>query len=198
MSDEEAGIMEPAALALHVMEELKPSIGDYVTILGQGPIGLLMTQVAKLMGCRVIAVDIDSNRLDCGKKYGADFTLNPGQEDLTKRVREITGRGSDVVIEAAGKIKTVEQTPFLVRKAGRVALVGEFKGRMNFGKADEAHFFTTYLSPSEYPLAMELIAQKRIDVRGLITHRFHLGDFEEAIKTADNPACKPLKVIIKG
>ncbi len=198
MSDEEAGIMEPVALALHVMEELKPSIGDYVTILGQGPIGLLMTQVAKLKGCTVIAVDLESNRLDYAKKYGADFTRNPEQEDLTKRVREITGRGSDVVIEAAGKIKAVEQTPFLVRKAGRVALVGEFKGRMNFGSADEAHFFTTYLSPSEYPLAVELVAQKRIDVGGLITHRFHIGDFEEAIKTANNPSCKPLKVIIKG
>jgi threonine dehydrogenase-like Zn-dependent dehydrogenase len=46
-----------------------------------------------------------------------------------------------VVVEAAGSTKTVEQTPFLVRKAGRVALVGEFEGKMNFGDADEARFF---------------------------------------------------------
>ena len=197
VSDEEAGIMEPVALALHVMEKLKPRVGDYATVIGQGPIGLLMTQVAGLKGCRVIAVDTNSHRLECAKRYGAEFTLNPEEEDLIKRVREITGRGSDVVVEAAGKMRTVEKTPFLVRKAGRVALVGEFRGRMNFGNADDACFFTTYLSPREYPLALELIARRRVDVKGLITHRFPLGDFEEAITTADNPACKALKVIIR-
>jgi len=197
VSDEEAGIMEPVALALHVMEKLKPSVGDYATILGQGPIGLLMTQVARLKGCRVIAVDTDQNRLDCAKRYGAKFSVNPQSEDLIKCVKEITKRGSDIVVEAAGKTRTVEQTPRLVRKAGKVALVGEFKGRMDFGNADDTCFFTTYLSPVEYPLAVELLAQKQVDVKGLITHRFRLADFEEAIKTADSPACLPLKVVVK-
>jgi threonine dehydrogenase-like Zn-dependent dehydrogenase len=196
VSDEEASIMEPVALALHVMEKLKPNFGDYATILGQGPIGLLMTQVAGLKGCRVIAVDTNPNRLEFAKRYGAEFTFNPDEEDIVKRVREITVRGSDVVVEAAGRTRAVEKTPFLVRKAGRVALVGEFKGRMNFGNADDARFFTTYISPAEYPLAVELVARKRVDVKGLITHKFPLRDFEEAIKTADTAACKPLKVVI--
>jgi threonine dehydrogenase-like Zn-dependent dehydrogenase len=197
VSDEEAGIMEPPALALHVMKKLDPQVGEYATILGQGPIGLLMTQVAKLKGCRIIAVDTDVNRLEFAKRYGAEFTVNPEKEDVKERVRKITKRGSDVVVEAAGKMKTVEQTPFLVRKAGRVALVGEFKGRMNFGDADGACFFTAYISPIEYPLAVELVARGQVDVKGLITHRFRLADFEEAIKTADTPACKPLKIVVK-
>ncbi len=196
VSDEEAGIMEPVALALHVMEKLKPNVGDYATVIGQGPVGLLMTQVARLKGCRVIAIDINPDRLECAKRYGAEFVLNPEEEDLTKRVREITLRGSDVIVEAAGKMRTVEKTPFLVRKAGRVALVGEFKGRMNFADADDACFFTTYLSPREYPLALELLSRKQVDVKGLITHKFHLTDFEKGIKTADTPTCKPVKVVI--
>jgi L-iditol 2-dehydrogenase len=101
-----------------------------------------------------------------------------------------------VVVEAAGTTKTVEQTPFLVRKAGRVALVGEFEGNMNFGEADEACFFTTYISPLEYPTAVDLVARKKIDVQSLITHRFKLKDFEKAIQTADNPADKPVKILI--
>jgi threonine dehydrogenase-like Zn-dependent dehydrogenase len=196
VSDGEAGIMEPVALALYVFEKLKPGVGDYATIIGQGPVGLLMTQVAKLKGCRVIAVDTNQDRLGYAKRCGADFTLNPDEEDLTKRVREITGRGSDVVVEAAGKTRAVEKTPFLVRKAGQVALVGEFKGRMNFAKADEACFFTAYLSPAEYPLALELVAGGKLDVKGLVTHKYRLKDFEEAIRTADTAACKPLKVVI--
>ena len=196
VSDEEAAIVEPVTLALHVMDLLKPNVGDWATIIGQGPIGLLMTQVAKLKGCRVIAVDLEDYRLELSAKYGADFCVNAGREDATKRVKEITKRGSDVVVEAAGKTRAVEQTPFMVRKAGRVALVGEFKGRMNFEDADEACFFTTYISPVEYPMAVQLIAKKLVDVKGLITHRFRLNDFEKALQTADNPAEKPLKIVV--
>jgi threonine dehydrogenase-like Zn-dependent dehydrogenase len=196
VSDEEAAIVEPVALALHVMALLKPNVGDWAAIIGQGPIGLLMTQVAKLKGCRVIAVDLQDYRLELSAKYGAEFCINAAREDAAKRVKEITERGSDVVVEAAGKTRAVEQTPRMVRKGGRVALVGEFKGRMNFKDADEACFFTTYISPVEYPLAVQLIAEKLVDVKGLITHRFRLKDFEKAIQTADNTAEKPLKVVV--
>jgi threonine dehydrogenase-like Zn-dependent dehydrogenase len=100
------------------------------------------------------------------------------------------------VIEAAGTNYAVEQTPFLVRKAGKVALVGESKGRMNLEDADEALFFTIYISPVEYPAAVELIARKLVDVKGLVTHRFRLDEFENALATVDNPAEKALKVIV--
>ena len=63
---------------------MKPNLGDWVTIVGQGAIGLLMTQVALLKGCRVIAVDIDDNRLKLSEKYGADATINAKQEDVVK------------------------------------------------------------------------------------------------------------------
>lgn len=196
ISDEEAGIVEPVALALHVLNKLRPSVGDWATVLGQGPIGLLMTQVARLKGCRVIAVDLEDYRLHLAEKYGASVCINAREEDVVKRVREVTGRGSDVVVEAAGKRVTVEQTPFLVRKAGRVALVGEFAGYLNLEDADDAVFSTTYISPVEYPLAVRLIAERAVDVKSLITHRFRLADFEKALRTVDNPAERTLKVVI--
>ncbi len=92
--------------------------------------------------------------------------------DVIKTVKELTKIGSDLVIEAAGTTDTVEQTPFLVRKAGKVALVGESEGYLNLGEADEALFFTIYISPVEYPSAVKLIARKLVDVKGLITHKF--------------------------
>ena len=196
VSDEEAAIMEPVALALRVMNNFKPNLGDWVTIIGQGPIGLLMTQVALLKGCRVIAVDLEDYRLELSEKYGADATINAKKEDVPKTVRKLTKLGSDFVIEAAGTTKTVEMTPFLVRKAGKVALVGESEGYLNLGDADQAEFFTIYLSPVEYPAAVELVARKLVDVKGLITHRFKLDEFEKALQTADNPAEKPLKVVV--
>ncbi|MEM2968409.1 MAG: zinc-binding dehydrogenase [Candidatus Bathyarchaeia archaeon] len=196
VSDEEAAVVEPVALALHVMDALKPNVGDWATIIGQGAIGLLMTQIARMKGCRVVAIDLLDYRLRLAEKYGAEFCINAAEEDAVKRVREITRRGSDVVVEAAGTEQTVQQTPFLVRKAGKVALVGASKGYLNLEDADEAVFFTTYISPVEYPLAVQLIAEKRVDVKNLVTHKFSLAEFERALETADNPAEKPLKVVI--
>lgn len=196
VSDEEAAIVEPVALALHVMNSLKPNVGEWATIIGQGPIGLLMTQVARLKGCKVIAIDLEDYRLEIAEKHGAEHCINARKEDVVQRVKEITKRGSDVVVEAAGTVRTVEQTPFMVRKAGKVALVGEFKGYLNLWDADEALFFTSYISPAEYPMAVQLIAEKSVDVKGLITHRFKLADFEKALQTADNAAEKPVKIVI--
>jgi threonine dehydrogenase-like Zn-dependent dehydrogenase len=196
VSDEEAAIVEPVALALRVLNYFQPNLGDWVTVIGQGPIGLLMTQVALMKGCRVIAVDLEDYKLDLAKKYGADAVINAKKEDVHKTVRKLTKMGSDFVIEAAGTTQTVEQTPFLVRKAGKVALVGESKGYLNLEDADEAHFFTIYISPIEYPAAVELIARKLVDVKGLITHRFKLDEFEKALQTIDNPAEKSFKVVI--
>jgi threonine dehydrogenase-like Zn-dependent dehydrogenase len=196
VGDEEAAVVEPVALALRVINALKPNVGDWATIIGQGAIGLLMTQVARLKDCRVIAIDLKDYRLRLAEKYGAEFCINAQQEDAVKKVREITKRGSDLVVEAAGTTRTVEQTPFMVRKAGKVALVGESKGYLNLEDADEAVFFTMYIFPVEYPLAVELIAKKTVDVKGLVTHRFRLADFEKALRTADTPAERALKVVI--
>ncbi len=196
VSDEEAAVVEPVALALRVLNCLQPNLGDWVTVLGQGVVGLLMTQVALMKGCRVIAVDLEDYRLKLSERYGADVVVNASKEDVIKTVRRVTKMGSDCVIEAAGTQKTVEQTPFLVRKAGKVALIGESKGYLNLEDADEAQFFTMYISPVEYPSAVELIARKLVDVKGLITHRFRLEEFERALATAADPKEKPLKVVI--
>jgi threonine dehydrogenase-like Zn-dependent dehydrogenase len=197
ISDEEAAVVEPVALAIRVLNSLKPNLGDWVVVVGQGAIGLLMTQVALLKGCRVIAVDLEDYRLELSEKYGADAVINAKKEDVPKTVHKLTRMGSDFVIEAAGTTQAVEQTPFLVRKAGKVALIGESKGYLNLEDADEVQFSTIYISSVEYPAAVELIARKLVDVKGLITHRFKLDEFDKAMQTIVNPADRPLKVVIK-
>ncbi len=197
VSDEEAAVVEPVALALRVLNYLQPNLGDWVTVVGQGAIGLLMTQLAVLKGCRVIAVDIKDYRLEYAKRYGAEEVINADATDVAKTVRKLTGYGSDFVVEAAGTQKTVEQTPFLVRKTGKVALIGESKGFLNLEDADEAQFFTMYISPLEYPQAVQLIAEKKVDVAGLITHRFSLYDVEDAFAAIEDPSGHALKVVLK-
>jgi L-iditol 2-dehydrogenase len=135
--------------------------------------------------------------LEYAEKFGAYVMINAKKEDPVKLVRKLTKMGSDFVIEAAGTQATVEQTPFLVCKADKVALIGESKGHLNLDDADEAPFFAMYISPVEYPAAVELIGRKIINAKGLMTLRFKLKEFEKALETMDNPAEKALKVVIK-
>jgi len=195
VSYEEAAILEPVALALHTFNLLTPRIGNWAVILGQGPIGLAMTQVARLSGCRVIAVDVNDFRLEVAERFGAEFTVNPKKEDLRKRVLSLTKHGADLVVEAAGQREIVEQAAGLVGPAGRVALVGAFSGFVRFG--GEATFFNVEGGPGKYPLALELISRSLVDVRSLITHVFPLEEFQEAVETALNEPKKPLKVLLK-
>ena len=197
ISDEEAAVVEPVALALRVLNRLQPNLGDWFTIVGQGAIGLLMTQLATLKGCRVIAVDIEDYRLEYAKRYGAEEVINADTMDVAKTVRKLTEHGSEFVVEAAGTQKTVEQTPFLVRKTGKVALIGESKGFLNLEDADEVQFFTMYISPIEYPQAVQFIAEKKVDVAGLITHRFSFSDIEDAFAAIEDPSEHTLKVVLK-
>jgi (R,R)-butanediol dehydrogenase/meso-butanediol dehydrogenase/diacetyl reductase len=140
LSYKEAAIVEPAALAPRVLDAVKSNMSAWVTIIGQGAIGLLIMQVARLKGCRIIAVDLKDYRLRLAEKYGAEFCINAGREDAVKRVRD-TKYGSDVVVKAAATRATVEQTPFMVRKAGKVVFIGESKEYLNLEDADEAVFF---------------------------------------------------------
>jgi threonine dehydrogenase-like Zn-dependent dehydrogenase len=68
IGDEEVAIVEPVALALRVLNHLQPNLGDWVTILDQGAVGLLMTQVALMKGCRVIAIDLEDYKLELSQK----------------------------------------------------------------------------------------------------------------------------------
>jgi L-iditol 2-dehydrogenase len=196
VSDEEAANVEPVALAVRVLNHLQPDVGDWITVIGQGAIGLLMTQVALMKGCRVIAIDVADYRLELAQKYGADAVINAQKEDPIEAVRKLTKLGSHFVIEAAGTKETVEQTPFLVRKTGKVALVGESKGYLNLEDADEASFFTMYISPLEYPTAVELISRRLVDVKGLVTHKFELEEFKEAIQTFNTPEERAVRVVV--
>lgn len=196
VTDDEAAVVEPVALALRVLNSLHPNLGDWVTVIGQGAVGLLMTQVAKMKGCRVIAVDVEDHRLEYAKRYGAEEVINAKNADVAKTVRKLTKYGSDFVVEAAGTQATVEQTPYLARKTGKVALIGESKGFLNLVDADEVQFFTMYISPVEYPQAVQLIAERKVDVAGLVTHRFSLYEIEDALAAIEEPKEKALKAVL--
>jgi L-iditol 2-dehydrogenase len=123
---QDAALIEPLACVVRGFEESAPRPGDTVAIVGLGPIGLMFVKLAKLSGCRVIAVGRRKTQLDRAAALGADDLFTAGEHsDPVKSIREMThGRGVDVAIEAVGKPQTWQWAVNMVRRGGTVNFFG--------------------------------------------------------------------------
>jgi L-iditol 2-dehydrogenase len=123
---QDAALVEPLACVVRGFEESAPQAGDTVAIVGLGPIGLMFVKLAKLYGCRVIAVGRRKTQLDRAAALGADELIVAGEHsDPVKTTREMThGRGVDIAIEAVGKPETWQWAVNMVRRGGTVNFFG--------------------------------------------------------------------------
>jgi L-iditol 2-dehydrogenase len=191
VSYEEAAITEPLACVLHGLEEAEAELGDSVTVIGAGPIGLLHLLTAKKMGVgKVIVVDLVEERLDYARKLGASEIINAAKEDVEERVRQLTGgHGSDIVIEAIGRPETWEQALKLVRKGGKVLEFGgcppgtEIRVNTELLHYGEVTLMGTFhATPLHFRKALNLIASKTVDVAPLVTRKIPLEKIREAFE----------------
>ena len=122
----DAALVEPLACVVRGLEETNPREGDTIAIIGLGPIGLMFAKLAKLAGCRVIAVGRRRTQLDRAAALGADELITAGDDSNPVRtIRELThGRGVDIAIEAVGQPQTWEWAVNMVRRGGTVNFFG--------------------------------------------------------------------------
>jgi L-iditol 2-dehydrogenase len=122
----DAALIEPLACVVRGFEESAPRAGDSIAIIGLGPIGLMFVKLAKLYGCRVIAVGRRRTQLDRAAALGADELVVAGDDsNPVKAIRDMThGRGVDIAIEAVGKPETWEWAVNMVRRGGTVNFFG--------------------------------------------------------------------------
>ncbi len=181
------------------------SPGDVVAIVGAGPIGLAAILTARLYTPgRIVAIDLADSRLDSARRFGADTTINNGNEDAVARIMELTnGLGADVAFEAVGVPQTFELAADLIRPGGRVANIGVH------GKPAQLHLeklwirdvtITTGLVDTfSIPQLMRLISSGRLDPSLFATHHFPLDDTMSAYDTfADAANTDALKVVLEG
>lgn len=123
---EQAALVEPLACVLHGVEESNIRPGDTVVVNGAGPIGLFFVRLCRLIGSRVISVDLKPERLEKARKLGAEEIVDASACDPVEAVRALTigGEGADVAIDATGSEKVWEAALMMVRKGGTVNLFG--------------------------------------------------------------------------
>jgi alcohol dehydrogenase len=179
--------------------------GDTVAIVGAGPIGLAAIMTAGLYTPgRIVALDIADARLDQARKFGADVTINNERENALERIMELTdGLGADVAIEAVGIPGTFELCTELIRPGGRVANVGVHghPATLHLEKLwiRDVTITTGLVDTNTTPRLMKLIDEGRLDPTPFATHRFELGETEQAYDTfADAATTNALKVVLSA
>jgi L-iditol 2-dehydrogenase len=167
---EEAALAEPVAVALHAVNLSKSDPENHIMVVGSGIIGLLIIQVLRSREYQhIYAVDIDASRLEYAAGMGADFTLNPQIDDVCKIAKQHTEyKGMDCVIDAAGIQKTLDLSFQCIRKGGTMVLVGniaqEVKMPLQKIVTEQLTMQGSCAISGEYPEALRLLDQKKIDV----------------------------------
>jgi len=202
---EEGALIDLLACALHAINRASISVGDSITIIGQGPAGLLLTQLAILAGAdMVIGCDIDDSRLEMSTKLGADATIDSIRENPVKKVFELTGgKGSDVVIEAVGKPATLQHAVKMLKPGGRAVVFGfhlmpaEIDLPRIFDKELEIKASFRTAGERDYRMATRLVSGEKIDVKSLITHVLPLEQIKRGLDLIDKKKENVVKVVLK-
>lgn len=159
--------------------------GDTVAVVGCGGVGLNIVQCATVAGGRVIAIDLNEERLEIARTLGAEETINPeGVERLDKHVRKLTGGGVDVAFEAIGQPKTIEMAFSLLRKGGRLCVIG-FSHEPATIPVGKLMFFELEMVGSlgcgggDYPEIVELVRQGKLQLDPVVSGTIPLEEIEE-------------------
>jgi L-iditol 2-dehydrogenase len=200
----EAGaLVEPISVAVHAVSRAKIESGQRVIVLGAGPIGNLVGQVAKARGATVLSTDLSDFRLGLARRCGIDITVNPQKEDLTQAIQTHFGPDkADVIFECVGIQATVEQAVRNARKGSPIVIVGVFGKKpvvdmMLVQNRELSLVGSQMYRRVDYGQAIQLIAENKLHLDELITHHFNLVDYPEAYRYIERNQDKAMKVMIR-
>lgn len=189
---EKAVLAEPLSCVYASLKACHVSPGDHVVVLGAGPMGLMHLKMAKWAGATVIMVDLLNDRLDVARQMGADYCLNPGELDHMREIKNITGgQGAEAVVASLGIPAVIEENLMLTRKGGTFNVFGgPAAGQTISVDPRWLHYSEIKLtgtfacSPEHFRKCVDLIANDDIKVEDLISDRFSLDNFLDAVERA--------------
>lgn len=210
VSDEEAAFTVISAIALQGVRLVQPTLGETVVVTGLGLIGLVAVQLLRAHGCRVLGIDFDEEKLALARRFGAEVVNLAAGEDPVMRAQAFSrGRGVDAVIITAStkSNEPVHQAALMCRKRGRIVLVGvtglelsradfyekelTFQVSCSYGPGrydpnyeekgqDYPIGFVRWTEQRNFEAVLDMMADGRLDVKPLISHRFSIGEAEAA------------------
>lgn len=199
----EGALMEPLAVGMHACELSNAKIGQTAIVLGCGCIGLVTIMTLKARGVsEIYAVDVLDKRLAKAKEVGATRVFNGKEEDIVEFAKTLPGGGADLVYECAGNRYTTLQTCKLIKRAGKVTLVGvspEPVLELDIAtlNAMEGTIYSVYRYRNLYPTAIAAVASGSIPLKSIVSHVFDFKDCIEAVDYSLDHKDDVIKSVIK-
>lgn len=175
VSFEHAAMVEPCSIAFHAVRRTPISLNDTAVVVGTGMIGLLVIQTLRAVGCgKIIAVDIEPEKLDLSRQFGADFTVNSSASEAVSEIQALTHhRGADIVIEAVGITPSLKIALASARKGGAVTVIGNLAASVELPLqrlvSGEISLYGSCASRGDYPACLDMIARGAINLDPLIS-----------------------------
>ena len=202
LSFEQAAMVEALSIAFHAAGRTPVKLNDTAVVIGAGMIGLLVIQSLRAAGCgRIIAVDLDQNKLGLACSMGADEGLNSGSANVAAEVRQQThGRGADLAFEVVGIPPTVKLAVDCLRKGASLTLVGNITPAVELplqaAVTRELTLYGSCASCGEYPACLDMIARGTVNVDKLISAVAPLAEGASWFDRLHNKEAGLMKVVL--
>jgi len=204
ISFEQACFVEPVNTCMKGIEALRLEPGETVLTIGQGPIGIILSVLARRAGATVITSDLYPERLRISEKLGFERNIDASQEDVLRKVREQTqGRGADAVVLAVGSNALIRPAMGATRPGGRVLLFAQTQhGEVTIDPAavcvEEKALLGSYSASVDLQdESVRFVMNREMDLEQLISHKFPLHEATKALELAAHPQPSSMKVVIQ-
>jgi 2-desacetyl-2-hydroxyethyl bacteriochlorophyllide A dehydrogenase len=204
LSFDELALVEPLAIGAHGVRRADIAAGEYVLVVGAGPIGLGTMEFARIAGGKIIAMDINYNRLQfCKDALGVTDTVNPASENAIEKLMQITnGDMPTVVIDATGSLKAINDAFQFLGHGGRYVLVGLQKGEISFNHPEFHKRESTLMSSrnatrADFEHVIGSMKKGLVKPTTYITHRVPFEAVKDQFESWLNPATGVIKAMIE-
>jgi L-iditol 2-dehydrogenase len=204
VSFEQASFIEPVNTCMKGIETLRLVPGETVLVIGQGPIGIILSVLARRCGVRVITSDLFPQRLRIAKTFGLNENIDASASDTVNTIREMTeGRGADAVVLAVAGSGLIRPAMDATRPGGRVLLFAQTQhGEAVFDPAsvcvDEKSLLGSYSASVDLQEeSARFVLNREVDLERLISHRYPLTESIDALRLAAHPKPDSMKVVIQ-
>jgi L-iditol 2-dehydrogenase len=204
VSFEQACFVEPVNTCMKGIEALRLNPGETVLTIGQGPIGIILSVLARRAGATLITSDLYPERLRIGSSFGLDLTIDASRANVVERVRELTeGRGADAVVLAVGSNSLIRTAMDAARPGGRVLLFAQTQhGEAVIDPAavcvDEKALVGSYSASVDLQEeSVRFVMNREMELERLVSHRFPLRESTQALDLAAHPQPSSMKIVIQ-
>jgi 2-desacetyl-2-hydroxyethyl bacteriochlorophyllide A dehydrogenase len=203
LGTDELALVEPLAIGAHGVRRAGVEPGEWVLVVGAGPIGLGIMELARIAGGRVIAMDVNDQRLQfCNDALNVDYTINPLKENVMEKLAEMTnGDFPTVVIDATGNLKAINNAFQYLAHGGRYVLVGLQKQEIiishpEFHKREATLMSSRNATRADFEQVAAALASGQLNAANYITHHVSFDEVKDAFPSWLNPATGVIKAMV--